>query len=159
MEQRTFNISQSHLHAAGSQPSLHCICDTIFETGRKKRIRKCAVTDRSNTLWRGFLLWFSSNWLTPLSYQLYRYIDPPKSCRFFSSSSLRNFRHHHFFYCNIFIIIFSSTASLYHWRSTSSPEENNFIHWLHLILHSTVERVCRGATSFIFLSADSNSTD
>lgn len=33
------------------------------------------------------------------------------------------------------------SASRYHWRSTSSPEENNFIHWLHLILHSTVKRV------------------
>lgn len=51
----------------------------------------------------------------------------------------------------------TTPASPHHWRSTSSPEENNFIHWLHLILQSTVERVCRGGqqASYSFLQASS----
>lgn len=67
---------------------------------------------------------------------------------------------------NSFITIISTLidtfppASLYHWKSTSSPEENNFIHWLHLILHSTVERVCVGGQQalYSFLQAASQQT-
>lgn len=92
---------------------------------------------------RGFFSVFS-NWLAPLSYQLYRYIDLRASCRFFSIKDfivfpVAEFLHHNCFYFDWYV----PPASLYHWRSPS-PEENNFIHWLHLILHSTVERVCRG---------------
>ncbi len=110
----------------------------------------------------GFAVFFS-NKLASLSYQLYRFIDPGASGRFlnfkeFQTSSFSLME-------NSFIRIISTLIDtfppplFYHWKSTSSPEENNFIHWLHLILHSTVERVSRGATSFIFLSAGCKSTD
>lgn len=93
------------------------------------------------------------------------YIDPWAGCGFFNVEKKKNLYHiYYFLRCLICFSYFYFDgyllpASLYHWRSTSSPEENNFIHWLHLILLSSVEGVCRGATSCIFLSAGCKSTD
>lgn len=71
------------------------------------------------------------------------------------STIFKNFWLHHFFGCislsQLFLLwLIPSPTSPYYWRSTSSPEENNFIHWLHLILHSTVERVCVGGQQALY---------
>lgn len=64
----------------------------------------------------------------------------------------KNLCHPHFLLVRVVsALIDISSPPPYHWRSTSSPEENNFIHWLHLILHLPVRGVSRGATSCKFL--------